>query len=177
MDTEKTRRYEWVLIPLLLVVAAFFGGDWYGQRKVEKSIVAGVDTVYKVVPVYRDFPDPVSSASAGFVKIPTFAFITDTVTKETLAVVHDTTVVYLPREQKYYEEDEGRLRLWVSGYDPRLDRYELDHIETVVTNTVTQKASRWGLSLVGGYGAAYYDKRVILAPYIGIGLSYTFLRF
>lgn len=170
---------EWIIVPiaLLLLVAAFFGGDYYGQRKVENSLESKTDTVVKVVPVYKDFPDPVSTASAGFISIPTYAFITDTVTQEKLAVIHDTTVVYLPREQKYYEEDEGRLRLWVSGYDPRLDRYELDRIEKVVTQTIVEKPSRWGLSLSGGYGAAYYDKRVILAPYIGIGISYTFLRF
>lgn len=166
-----------ILVTLLLTVAAFLVGDCCGQHKVENSIVSKTDTIIRVVPVYKDFPDPVASASVGFIPIPSYAFITDTVTKEHYIPVHDTTVLYLPREQKYYEEDEGRLRLWISGYDPRLDRYELDHIETVVTNTVTQKASRWGLSLVGGYGAAYYDKRVILAPYIGIGLSYTFLRF
>ena len=176
---DTIKKYEWVLIPLLLIVAAFFGGDYYGQRKVENSLVSKTDTITKIVPVYKDFPDPVATASVGFIPIPTYAFVTDTVTNEHYVPVHDTTTqyVYVEREQKYYEEDEGRLRLWISGYDPRLDRYELDHVEKVVTNTVVEKASRWGLSLTGGYGAAYYDKRVILAPYVGVGITYTFLRF
>lgn len=169
-------RAEWIIV-FLLVVAAFFGGDYYGQRRVENSLVSERDTVIKTVTSYKDFPDPMSSASAGFISIPTYRFITDTVTQEKLAVVHDTTVMYLPIERKYYEEEEGRLRLWISGYEPRLDRYELDAQTVTITNTVTQKASRWGLSLNGGYGASYYDKRVVLAPYIGVGISYTFLRF
>ena len=174
---DTIKKYEWVLVPLLLVVAAFFGGDYYGQRKVENSLVAERDTVIKTVTVYKDFPDPVSSATAGFVSVPTYKFITDTVTLEKLAVLHDTTVVYLPKEQKYYEEEEGRLRLWVSGYEPALDRYELDAQTITITNTVYEKASRWGLSISGGYGAAYTDKKVQFGPYIGIGISYTFLRF
>lgn len=177
IDKDTIRKYEWILIPLVLVVAAFFGGDYYGQRKVEKSLVSERDTVIRTVTVYKDFPDPKESALAGFVPVPTYKFITDTVTREKLAVLHDTTVVYLPREQAYYEEEEGRLRMWVSGYEPRLDRYELDAQTITITNTVTEKASRWGLSISGGYGAVLVDRTVRLSPYIGLGISYTFLRF
>jgi len=175
-DSEKIRKYEWI-IPVVLIVAAFFGGDYYGQRKVEKSLVSERDTVIKTVTVYKDFPDPVETASAGFIQIPTYKFITDTVTQEKLAMLHDTTYVYLPREQKYYKEEEGRLRLWVSGYDPRLDRYELDAETVTITNTVTEKRSRWGIGISGGYGVTLVGKTVQLSPYIGIGINYTFLSF
>ena len=173
---EKLRKYEWVLIPLVLVVGSFFGGSYYGQQKVLASIELKSDTITKVVPVFKDFPQPVKTAQLGFVSIPSYKFLSDTITTVETAYLHDTTVVYLPREQKYYEEEEGKLRLWVSGYDPRLDRYELDLPQTIINNTVTEKASRWGISVNGGYGAALNGKNVILSPYIGIGISYTILR-
>ena len=42
---EAIQSSEWVLIPILLIVASFFAGDYYGQKKVESSIVAHTDTV------------------------------------------------------------------------------------------------------------------------------------
>lgn len=170
---EKLRKYEWVLIPLLLIVAAFFCGDYYGQRKVENSLESKTDTITKIVPIYKDFPDPVASASVGFIPIPAYAFITDTVTQERIAVIHDPTPVYLPREQKYYEEDEGRLRLWVSGYDTRLDRYELDHVENVVTNTVIVPPKKFSLGISGGFGAMFPKKTVSYFPYAELNASYA----
>ena len=177
---ERTRRYEWVIIPILLVAAAFLGGDYYGQKKVENSLVSERDTTTKIVTVYKDFPDPVKSSMAGVIAVPKYLFLTDTAHIEVEVPVPGDTVtqyVYLPREQKYYEEEEGRLRMWVSGYEPRLDRYELDAVTTTITNTVYEKPSRWGISISAGYGATLIDKNVKLSPYLGIGVSYTFLRF
>lgn len=173
---DAIKKYGWLLIPLFLVLISFYGGAKYGEKKVLSGIEVKADTVTKVVTVYKDFPQPQETAQIGYISVPMYKFLTDTVNTVEMAYLHDTTVVYLPREQKYYEEENGSLRLWVSGYDPRLDRYELDKKETVITNTVTVKPSRWGISIYGGYGAAYYDKRVILAPSIGIGITYTFLR-
>ena len=173
---DTIRKYEWVLIPLLLIVVAFFGGDYYGQRKVENSIVSKTDTITKIIPIYKDFPDPVASASVGFIPIPSYAFITDTVTNEHYIPVHDTTVLYLPREQKYYEEDDGRLRLWVSGYDPRLDRYELDKTETVITNTVTTAPARFSLGIIGGFCAKFPQKTVNYFPYIELDAAYAITK-
>lgn len=169
---DAIKKYGWLLL-LLLIVAAFFGGDYCGQRKVENSLVSKTDTVTKVVPVYKDFPDPMSSASAGFIPIPTYKFITDTVTQEKISVIHDATTVYLPREHKYYEEDEGRLRLWVSGYDPRLDRYELDHVEKIVTNTVIVPPKKFSLGISGGFGAMFPKKTVSYFPYAELNASYA----
>ncbi|MBQ6958138.1 MAG: hypothetical protein IJP77_06235 [Bacteroidales bacterium] len=170
---EAIRSSEWVIIPLLLIVASFFAGDYYGQKKVESSIVAHTDTVVRVVPVYKDFPQPQKTVISGFIPIPRCVFLTDTVkTVETL-VLHDTTYVYLPREQQYYVEADGKLRIWISGYDPRLDRYEFDAPEKIINTTVTQKPSRWSISLQGGCGVMFVDGKLRAAPYIGGGVSYT----
>ena len=174
---EALRSFEWIIPLVLLLGASFVGGTYYGERRALASIETATDTVVKVVTVYKDFPKPKETALAGFVAVPKYLFVTDTITAEKAVFLHDTTVIYLPREQQYYEEEEGTLRIWVSGYDPRLDRYELDTKTITITNTVVEKPSRWGLSINGGYGAALVGNTVKLAPYIGVGVSYTFLRF
>jgi len=134
------------------------------------------DTVDKIVPIFKDFPQPLKTASIGFVGIPKYKFITDTLRETAFIDIHDTTFVYLPREQRYYAEEEGRLRLWVSGYDPKVDRYEIDWIETTITETITPKPKRWGIGISAGYGAAMAaDKTVVFSPFIGIGIQYNFL--
>ena len=166
---DTIRKYEWVLIPLL-IVGSFFIGSHHGQRKIENSLESKTDTVTKVFPVYKDFPDPVSSASVGFIAIPKYAFVTDSIPY----AVHDTTMkyVYVLREQKYYEEDEGRLRIWVSGYEPRLDRYELDKAETVINNTVYVNPPKWQFSFDGGIGADIFKNTFALYPFIGSRVEY-----
>lgn len=172
---DAIRKYEWVAIPLVLVVASFLGGSYYGQRKVLASITEHRDTVIKIATIYKDFPQPQKTALSGFIGIPRYKFLTDTLKSVETLVLHDTTVVYLPREEKYYEEADGRLRIWVSGYEPRLDRYELDERTITINNTVQAKPPRWGFSVNGGYGVALTNSGISFAPYVGFGLSYTFL--
>ena len=166
------RKCEWILVPLVLVVGSFLGGSHYGQQKVLANIETKSDTITKVVPVYKDFPQPAKTALSGFVGVPKYKFITDTLHSVETAYLHDTTVVYLPREEKFYSEADGRLRLWISGYEPKLDRYELDEVTNTVTNTVKVKPPRWSISINGGYGVCLNEGRVILAPNVSVGISY-----
>ena len=169
---ERLRNTEWVLIPIILIIGAFYGGSRYGQYRAERSVISVRDTVTEVVTIYKDFPQPQKAAVTGFVQVPRYMFLTDTLKTVEKIVLHDTTVVYLPREQKYYVEADGALRIWVSGYEPRLDRYEFDLTTTTITNTM--KPPRWGVSIGGGYGISLNKERqVIASPYIGIGLTYT----
>lgn len=168
-----SRRESMVWLALLAIgfLLGFIGGYNVAVHQ-QKNTVVVRDTITKVVTVYKDFPKPVKTASVGFVPIPAYRFLTDTVTQEIATVMHDTDTIYLPRESKYYEEEGGSLRMWVSGVDPRLDRYELDTRETVVTNTITKSAPRWSIGLQAGYGIAFYDKRCIASPFMGIGVTY-----
>lgn len=170
---ERLRKCEWVIFPLVLVLSSFFAGSYYGQRKVLASIEVKRDTVVRVVTVYKDFPQPAKTSEIGHISVPAYRFISDTITREKVAFLHDTTVVYLPREQKYYSEADGKLRLWISGYEPRLDRYELDMETVTVTNTVRMKPPRWSISINGGYGVTMSEGRMRLSPYVGFGLSYS----
>ena len=124
------RTCEWVAVIILVGAGCFLGGSNYGWDRAVEGMTAHSDTVTKVVPMWKDRPEPAKTARLGYVAVPSVYFLTDTINVvETAEIrVHDTIpkYVYLPREQKYYEEDEGRLRMWISGYDPQLDRYEFD---------------------------------------------------
>ena len=173
---EAIRKCEWVIVPVVILIGCFLGGAYYGQQRTLSGIETARDTVTKVVTVYKDFPQETKTTLAGFISVPRYKFFTDTVMRVETAYLHDTTVVYLPREQKYYEEEEGRLRLWVSGYEPSLDRYELDAVTTTVTNTVYVKPPRWSFTISAGWGLTYdvIKKSVGTGPTIAGGISYRF---
>lgn len=175
---DAIRAAEWVLLPLLLIVGSFYAGRYVGRVQTAETMVAKTDTVVRIMTQYKDFPQPAKTALAGFVPVPRYMFITDTLTVVQSAqnAAQDTTPVYLPREQQYYEEADGRLRLWVSGYDPRLDRWEMDERQATVTHTVTPRRSRWSLGVSAGYGVALADGSVRPAPYVGVGISYNILQ-
>ena len=167
------RAVEWTVVAILLGSSLFL---YQRSRNIQLPEIAK-DTVKIKVPVYKDFPDPKESASAGFVPVPRYMFFTDTLTEEIpVPVPGKTDTVYLTREQKYYEERDGRLRIWISGYQPQLDRYEMDDIMTTITQTYKPPNKRWGLGVTAGYGATVVDHTVKLAPYLGVGITYNFLQ-
>lgn len=170
---------EWFLMLAALSAFMFFAGMRYERRSAADIVISQRDTVVRVLTQYKDFPKPAETALAGFVSVPAYKFITDTIlaVESREITVHDTTVVYLPRERKYYEEADGRLRLWVSGYEPRLDRWELDERQTTITQTIAERRSRWSIGLTAGYGAAVAGGAMQMAPYVGVGLSYALIQF
>ena len=176
---DAIRAAEWVLLPLLLIVGSFYAGRYVGVVQAAETGVAKTDTVVRIVTQYKEFPQPAKTALAGFVPVPRYMFLTDTVTivQSAQTAAQDTTLVYLPREQQYYEEADGRLRLWVSGYDPRLDRWEMDERQAIVTQTVTPRRSRWSLGVSAGYGVVLAGDAVRLAPYVGVGVQYALIQF
>lgn len=160
-------------VATILIVAAFAVGRITAPLPEVERVT---DTVTKVVTRYRDFPDPVKTAKAGFVRIPAYRFISDTVTQEQILIVHDTTAIYITREQKYYEEADGALRLWISGVDPRLDRYEWDQTTTTITETIRPKPKRWGLSIYAGGGITIAGGKILLGPQAGAAITYDILQ-
>lgn len=58
--------------------------------------------------------------------------------------------------------------------------YENPYIQTIDIRSVRmewQKASRWGIGIMVGYGFGYVDKQIRPTPFIGVGLTRTFVRF
>lgn len=89
--------------------------------------------------------------------------------------VQDTVqvMVQVPRETRVYED--STFLAQVSGYRPSLDWIEVYPQTTVVTRNIYADYSRkrWGLGLQAGYGAYVAGGQVMLAPYVGIGISYN----
>ena len=172
-EEKKTRTAEWITA-FILIAASFALGDHVGKGSVEAQAPEVIrDTTVRIVTVYKDFPNPVKTATAGLIAVPRYLFWTETTEVQ---VPGPTEYVYLPSEQKYYEEENGALRIWISGYRPSLDRYEMDLPTTVITETYKPPNKRWGIGITAGYGAALFDKTVRLSPYIGVGISYNILQ-
>ena len=90
-------------------------------------------------------------------------------------VVHDTAFVTLPREEVEYRDTS--YRAVVSGFLPRLEELEIYQKERVVTIqtekvvTVPDK-KRWGAGMQAGYGITPAG----FQPYLGVGVSFTLVR-
>lgn len=119
-----------------------------------------------------------------------FIFHTDT------SYIRDTVFVYYPRpvsvlvsdtlivrdtvllkEQKFYKD--SLYEAWVSGYEPSLDSICVFPVTKTITNTITntvietkevKKKTPFGIGIQAGYGYPH-------GAYVGIGISYNFIRF
>ena len=119
-----------------------------------------------------------------------FIFHTDT------SYIRDTVFVYYPRpvsvlvsdtlivrdtvllkEHKFYKD--SLYEAWVSGYEPSLDSICVFPVTKTITNTITntvietkevKKKTPFGIGIQAGYGYPH-------GAYVGIGISYNFIRF
>ena len=100
-------------------------------------------------------------------------YITRRIVDTIRVVIRQTDTVYLPQEQRRYED--SLYTAWVSGYRPRLDSirlYRSLEVRYIIRErTLTSRSKRWGVGLQVGYG--YTGK--MFTPYLGIGIGYNFL--
>lgn len=153
-----------VVIALALIAAAFL----LGRRSVKPEIVEihTTDTV-----VVRD-------TVRETVLVPKVRYLTrvDTVL---LPVPGDTVEVpvLVPISHKVYEGED--YRAVVSGFRASLDTLDIFRKTQTVTNTVVQrvevpgKPKRWGIGVSAGYALTPQGVK----PYIGAGISYSFITF
>lgn len=89
--------------------------------------------------------------------------------------VRDTIAIPIPVSQNYYRGAD--YEAWISGYKPNLDSINVFRSTEVryVTNTkiIREKEKKWGIGIQAGYG--WNGEK--FTPYIGAGVTYTFLRF
>lgn len=153
-----------VVIALALIAVAFL----LGRRSVKPEIVEihTTDTV-----VVRD-------TVRETVLVPKVRYLTrvDTV----LLLVPGDTVkvpVLVPISRKVYEGED--YRAVVSGFRASLDTLDIFRKTQTVTNTVVQrvevpgKPKRWGIGVSAGYALTPQGVK----PYIGAGISYSFITF
>ena len=153
-----------VVIALALIAAAFL----LGRRSVKPEIdkIHRTDTV-----VVRD-------TVRETVLVPKVRYLTrvDTVL---LKVPGDTVEVpvLVPISRNVYEGED--YRAVVSGFRASLDTLDIFRKTQTVTNTVVQrvevpgKPKRWGIGVSAGYALTPQGVK----PYIGAGISYSFITF
>ena len=153
-----------VVIALALIAAAFL----LGRRSVKPEIVK----------IHRTDTVVVRDTVRETVLVPKVRYLTrvDTVL---LPVPGDTVEVpvLVPISRKVYEGED--YRAVVSGFRASLDTLDIFRKTQTVTNTVVQrvevpgKPKRWGIGVSAGY--AFTPQGV--KPYMGAGISYSFITF
>lgn len=153
-----------VVIALALIAAAFL----LGRRSVKPEIVK----------IHRTDTVVVRDTVRETVLVPKVRYLTrvDTVL---LKVPGDTVEVpvLVPISRNVYEGED--YRAVVSGFRASLDTLDIFRKTQTVTNTVVQrvevpgKPKRWGIGVSAGYALAPQGVK----PYIGAGISYSFITF
>lgn len=166
---ERLEKYLCVAVAALLLM---LGGYVLGRRSPRargSEVIVQTDTLRIRDTLVIDRPVPIDTR------------VTDTLlvaAADTVQVrVRDTVrvMVQVPRETKLYGDSTWRAQ--VSGFRPSLDWIEVYPQTTVVTRTIYADDSRkrWGIGVQAGYGAYVAGGQVMLAPYVGIGISYNIL--
>lgn len=153
-----------VVIALALIAAAFL----LGRRSVKPEIVK----------IHRKDTVVVRDTVRETVLVPKVRYLTrvDTVL---LKVPGDTVEVpvLVPISRNVYEGED--YRAVVSGFRVSLDTLDIFRKTQTVTNTVVQrvevpgKPKRWGIGVSAGYALTPQGVK----PYIGAGISYSFITF
>lgn len=153
-----------VVIALALIAAAFL----LGRRSVKPEIVK----------IHRTDTVAVHDTVRETVPVPKVRYLTrvDTVL---LPVPGDTVEVpvLVPISRNVYEGED--YRAVVSGFRASLDTLDIFRKTQTVTNTVVQrvevpgKPKRWGIGVSAGYALTPQGVK----PYIGAGISYSFITF
>jgi hypothetical protein len=151
-----------VVIALALISVAFL----LGRRSVKPEIVK----------IHRTDTVVVRDTVRETVLVPKVRYLTrvDTVL---LKVPGDTVEVpvLVPISRKVYEGED--YRAVVSGFRASLDTLDIFRKTQTVTNTVVQrvevpgKPKRWGIGVSAGYALTPQGVK----PYIGAGISYSFI--
>lgn len=151
------KKWEWLLIVLLVALAYFLGRRFPAQPEpgsVARDTITVRDTVRDSIPV----PFTVRFDHYDTLYIP--LYIVDTVRADSVLLP-----VPIPIERKEYVTED--YRAVVSGYRPSLDVMEV--FRRTQTVTVRERAKRWGVGPQIGVG-------VPGGWYVGVGVSYHVWR-
>lgn len=124
-----------ILLAIILLATSFFGGSLWGKRRALSVFSARVDTLYV---------EKTKSGSTALildkkfiswdkVVVPDILPVVDTMSVPQIIRERDTTWVYVPISQTYFALNEGKVRIWASGYKVGIDRWEMDEVTKVVT--------------------------------------------
>ena len=153
------------IIAALLILSGYLLGR-KASRAPKPAEIVRTDTLRIRDTILVDRPVPVEVRVVDTMLV----VVTDTIR------LSDTVYLRLPREIKQYED--SLYRAQVSGYRPELDWIEVYPQRMVVTrNIFVDSRKRWGIGIQAGYGAYISGGQVRLAPFLGVGISWSILQF
>jgi hypothetical protein len=165
-----------LLIWLLLAAALFFAG-WFvgGQKSTETAVeetTTHVDTIAYYQPMAKDSVIiryetrklPVKNGNNAGENIPEFG-------NNDTENIPDSANVLIPIINKVYQD--SAYTAYISGYAVNLDSIEIYNRHDVTTIIQTPKSRHWYLGVTAGYAITPKGAQ----PYVGIGLTYSFLSF
>ena len=159
--------WKGILLGLGIAIAvsiSFFVGEFVQSRKPLPVPEARIDTL-----IVRDtftIKEPVYRTRRVIDSV--MVAVTDTI------MVHDTTYIYLDREQVTWRD--SLCEVYASGIYPQVDSVVHFTSQMVIGKeipVVKVQKTRWGVGFQVGAGMAFQGKRVIGSPYIGVGISYN----
>ena len=131
------------------------------------------DTVIDTVPYYDITPKDSIVIRYKTIKLPVApkdTSLTENYAHNTQDNIRDSAEVEIPITQKHYAD--SSFDAWISGYLPKLDSLKV-YPKTVTERTyIRQEARRWNVGLQGGYGMTPKG----FLPYVGVGVTYNFLK-
>lgn len=167
---------------LAFLAAAFFVGRCTKSPKQVEVEVIKTDTVTVVDTLRIDRPVPYASRELKdslrlMVSIADFqSALIDSLFRELGYAPMDTIAeIAVPKEQKEYKDD--TYHAWVSGYQPSLDSIQVYQQTKYVINTVKEPPKHWHIGPMVGVGVGAADNKVVMTPYIGIGVTYSIFSF
>lgn len=151
----------------LLAVGILVGWLCRGVKPPQTEFIVNTDTLTVRDTIIERHPVYVTQTKTDTMLVA----VRDTV------MVRDTAYVVVEREQRHYHGDD--YDAWVSGWRPALDSimvYPETRYITSESISVTSR-KRWGIGLQAGYGVVVSSGQIRAFPYIGVGVSYNFIRF
>lgn len=161
------REYYIIGIALLLLIVSFFLGSLHGKRKALSGFSSSTDTLYITKTISGSTASVLSSSLLEWkeIRVPAVCSVKDTIEVPRVIVEKDTFRVYVPITQTKFSIADGKVRIWASGYNVGIDKWEYDEVTREVK--VYPKQHRVFASADGGL----YGKNPHLAVMANYGYS------
>jgi len=170
------------VISLTFLAAAFFVGRCTKSPEQVEVEVVKTDTLTVVDTFFVDKPVPYISRELQdsltlYVSLYDLqSAVIDSLLDEIGNAPMDTIIeIQVPKEQKEYVDK--TYHAWVSGYQPSLDSIQVYQQTKYVINTVKEPPKHWHIGPMVGVGVGAADNKVVMTPYIGIGVTYSIFSF
>lgn len=151
---------------VVAVVLSFVAGLRHALNRLVLPQEPKVDTLFIRDTIMSN--DPVYITKTKIDSIPYPVPVRDTLWK--------TDTVWLQKEQVIWQDSLSRV--YASGVSVEIDsvlHYMPTRIITKERNVYVKVKPKWSIGVQAGYGGAVYDGKVILSPYLGIGVTYNLI--